>query len=85
MRHAQWSELAESSWKALKERSPADADRLALAVDRFAKTGEGRLEQVSVTDETCCLYVDNFILMLGMPGDEMIVEVLWMYRHGGDK
>lgn len=85
MRLAKWSELAEASWKDLKSRSPAEADDLSFAVARFAETGEGNIEIASAEDGTGRLYVGAFILMLGMPRDERIVEVLWMYRRGGER
>lgn len=85
MRLAKWSELAEASWKALRDRSPADADRIAFAVVRFAETGEGRLERISIEDGTGRLYVDDFIITIGLPRDQMVVEVLWMHRRSSDR
>ena len=78
MRLVKWSELAEASWRAL---SPDDANLTARAVVRFAETGEGRVEVASAEDGTGRLYVDDFIITFGMPRDEMILEVLWMYRR----
>jgi hypothetical protein len=78
----EWSDLAHATWRTL---SPQDAERVALAAVRFAELGEGDVEQVAPDPTlTVRLRVGEFILMLALPHDRLIVSVLWLYRKSAE-
>jgi len=52
---------------------------------RFAELGEGDVEQVAPDPTlTVRLRVGEFILMLALPHDRLIVSVLWLYRKSAE-
>jgi mRNA-degrading endonuclease RelE of RelBE toxin-antitoxin system len=74
--HVQWDDGAERAWKLLPSK---DAERVATAVDRFAKMGEGDVELLSSDPRiTCRLRVGNYLLELFLDETRATVLVLWV-------
>jgi mRNA-degrading endonuclease RelE of RelBE toxin-antitoxin system len=77
--HVDWDDIAEQNWQLLP---PKDAERVAIAVDRFAKLREGDVELLSSEPRiTCRLRVGSYLLELYLDESRSVVVVLWLIHR----
>jgi mRNA-degrading endonuclease RelE of RelBE toxin-antitoxin system len=77
--HVHWDDVAEKAWRLLP---PKDADRIATAVDRFAKMREGDVELLASNPRIICrLRVGSYLLEMFLDEGRATVVVLWVMRR----